>query len=300
MVTAEELAGFAIFAPLGTAELEQVAGLAADIRVAQGDWAIHAGDERALYAVLEGRLETVENVDGIERIVGGRVAGELVGEVPVALGTPFPLGFRAAEPSRLLRIAAKDYHAIAAAAPEIGVTLGELARKRIDGLRGITADRPPPRAILVGHRLDPVCAELRRFLDRNQITFTWITPDAPDGAEQWGGPLPDVGDCPVIRVVSTGKTVVRPQLRRLAELLDLTTEAGMAEYDTVIVGAGPAGLAAGVYGASEGLCTIVVEREAPGGQAGSSSRIENYLGFPHGVSGEELAIRALQQAGRLG
>jgi thioredoxin reductase (NADPH) len=103
----------------------------------------------------------------------------------------------------------------------------------------------------------------------------------------------------VIRVVD-GKTVVRPQHRRVAELLGLTTEPAAAEYDTVIVGAGPAGLAAAVYGASEGLRTIAVEREAPGGQAGTSSRIENYLGFPSGVSGEELAGRALLQARRHG
>jgi thioredoxin reductase (NADPH) len=97
-----------------------------------------------------------------------------------------------------------------------------------------------------------------------------------------------------------GKTVVRPRLRRVAELLDLGTEAERPEYDVVVIGGGPAGLAAGVYGASEGLGTIVIEREAPGGQAGTSSRIENYLGFPSGLSGDELASRALQQARRLG
>ena len=95
-------------------------------------------------------------------------------------------------------------------------------------------------------------------------------------------------------------TAVRPQLRRVAELLDIPTEPAAADYDTVIVGAGPAGLAAAVYGASEGLKTIVIEREAPGGQAGTSSRIENYLGFPSGVSGDQLSSRALQQARRLG
>ena len=152
---------------------------------------------------------------------------------------------------------------------------------------------------MVGHRWDAACAELRRFLDRNQITFRWVTPDGLDTAEQWGGPLPAEEDWPAIRVVD-GKTVVRPQLRRVAELLALGTEPVAAEYDAVIVGAGPAGLAAAVYGASEGLRTIVVEREAPGGQAGASSRIENYLGFPSGVSGDELASRALHQARRLG
>ena len=225
--------------------------------------------------------------------------GDLFGEVPIALGTTFPFGFRAAEPSRVMRVEAQDYHAIAAATPEVGVELGELARERIGGLQGITADQPPPRAIVVGHRFDASCAQLRRFLDRNQVTFRWITPDTPDAADQWGGPLPADEDCPVIRVVD-GKTVVRPQLSRVAELLGLATQASAAEYDTVIVGAGPAGLAAAVYGASEGLRTIVVEREAPGGQAGTSSRIENYLGFPSGVSGDELASRALQQARRLG
>ena len=94
--------------------------------------------------------------------------------------------------------------------------------------------------------------------------------------------------------------MARLRLRRVAELLDIATEPAAAEYETVIVGAGPAGLAEAVYGASEGLRTIVVEREAPGGQAGTSSRIENYLGFPSGMSGDELASRALQQARRLG
>jgi thioredoxin reductase (NADPH) len=167
------------------------------------------------------------------------------------------------------------------------------------GLQGIAADAPAPRVTVVGDRWDRPSAELRRFLDRNQISFRWIHADAADAGDDWGEPLPLPEDRPAIRLAG-GKVVVRPQLRRVAELLELGTEAQSAEYDTVIVGAGPAGLAAAVYGASEGLTTIVVEREAPGGQAGTSSRIENYLGFPSGVSGDELASRALQQARRLG
>jgi thioredoxin reductase (NADPH) len=299
VVTADEIAGVSIFADLAPVERERLSRVAADIRLVPGEYAVHPGDGRALFAVLEGRLETVALEDGIPRVVGGRGVGELFGEVPIALATTFPFGFRAAEPSRVMRIEAHEYHAIAASSPEVGVKLGALARDRISGLQGIAAEPPPPRAIVLGHRWDASCAELRRFLDRNQVTFRWITPDAPDAADQWGGPLPAEEDFPVIRVVD-GKTVVRPQLRRVAELLALATEAAAAEYDTVIIGGGPAGLAAAVYGASEGLNTIVVEREAPGGQAGASARIENYLGFPSGVSGDELATRALQQARRLG
>jgi thioredoxin reductase (NADPH) len=298
VVTADEIRGVSIFSDLGAAECERLARITADIQLQVGEYAIHAGDERALYAVLEGRLETIGIVDGIARVVGGRAAGDLVGEVPIALGTPFPLGFRAAEPTRLLRLDAQDYHALVAAVPAVGVKLGALARDRIGGLQGITADRPPPRALVLGDRWDPGCAQLRRFLDRNQVTFTWITPDEPEAAEHFGEPLP--AEQPVLRIVDGHWTLPRPEFRRVAELLGLATRPRSREYDAVIVGAGPAGLAAAVYGASEGLRTIVVEREAPGGQAGTSSRIENYLGFPSGVSGEELANRALEQARRLG
>jgi thioredoxin reductase (NADPH) len=302
VVTADEIAGVTIFADLGEAERERLSRAAADISLLPGEYVVHEGDERALFAVLDGRIEPIKHVDGIERVVGKRRPGDVFGEVPIALGTVFPVGFRAAERSRILRIEAQDYHAVAAVAPDIAREVGRLAAHRIGGsggLQGIAAEPPPPRAIVVGHRWDASCAELRRFLDRNQVTFRWLTPDAPEAAEEWGGPLPADEDLPTIRVVD-GKTVVRPRHRRVAELLGLGTEAEAAEYDTVVVGAGPAGLAAAVYGASEGLRTIVIEREAPGGQAGTSSRIENYLGFPSGLSGDELASRALQQARRLG
>jgi len=290
------------FAALGQAEREQLSQAAADISLVEGEYAANEGDERALFAVLAGRLETVMTIDGVERAIGERNPGDIFGEISIVLGTTHPAGLRAAEESRVMRIDARAYHAVATVAPDIGKEIGRLARYRMGGSHGlesIAAEPPPPRAIVIGNRWDASCAELRRFLDRNQVTFEWITPDKPDAEDQWGGALPAEDDWPVLRVVD-GKTVVQPHVRRVAELLGLNTEAAAAEYDTVIVGAGPAGLAAAVYGASEGLRTIVVEREAPGGQAGTSSRIENYLGFPSGVSGDELASRALQQARRLG
>jgi thioredoxin reductase (NADPH) len=302
VVTPDEIAGVALFAGLDQAQLEQLSRVAADVSLVAGEYAAHDGAERALFAVLEGRIEPTRLVDGIERKLGERHPGDIFGEVPMSLGTVFPVGFRAAVPSRVMRIEPHDYHALAAVAPEVAMEVGRLAAHRMGGtrgLQGIAADPPPPRAIVVGQRWDASCSELRRFLDRNQVTFKWLTADEPDAAESWGGPLPPEADWPAIQVVG-GKTVIRPQPRRVAELLDLGTEPAAAEYDTVVVGAGPAGLAAAVYGASEGLSTVVVEREAPGGQAGTSARIENYLGFPAGVSGDELASRALQQARRLG
>ncbi len=302
MVTAEEIGRVTIFAGLDEGARERLARAAADISLLPGEYAVPEGGERALFAVLEGRIEAVRHVDGIPRVVGERTPGDIFGEVPLTLGTTFPVGFRAAEQTRVMRLEPRDYHALASIELDIGKEVGRLASTRIggaSGLQSLTAAAPPSRAIVVGQRWDASCAELRRFLDRNQVSFDWIQPDESGATEQWGGPLPADGDCPVIRVID-GKTVVRPQLRRVAELLGISTEPAAADYDTVIIGAGPAGLAAGVYGASEGLRTIVIEREAPGGQAGASSRIENYLGFPSGVSGEELARRALQQARRLG
>ena len=302
MVTAEEIGKIALFAGLAPAQIEQLSRLAADVALVAGEYAADEGAERALFAVLEGRIEAVKLVDGIERVVGQRQPGDAFGEVPIALGTVFPVGFRASEQARVMRLEARDYHAVAAQAPGLAEAVGKLASHRMGGargLQGLAAEPPPPRAIVVGHRWDAACTELRRFLDRNQVTFRWLTPEAADAAEVWGGTLPAEADLPAIRLVG-GKTVIRPRLRRVAELLGLGTEPEHAEYDAVIVGAGPAGLAAAVYGASEGLRTIVVEREAPGGQAGTSSRIENYLGFPSGVSGDELASRALSQARRLG
>ncbi len=302
MVTPEEVGGVAVFADLDSSACERLSRAAADITLAAGEYAAHEGDERALFAVLDGRIEPVKLVDGVERVVGERLPGEIFGEVPIALGTVFPVGFRAAERSRLMRVEPHDYHAIASVEPDVAKEIGRLAGHRMSGsrgLQGIAADPPPPRAIVVGHRWDNSCTELRRFLDRNQVNFKWLPPDAPEAEEIWEGPLPADADLPTIRVID-GKTVVRPQPRRVADLLGIGTEAEAAEYDTLIVGAGPAGLAAAVYGASEGLRTIVVERQAPGGQAGTSSQIENYLGFPSGVSGDELGSRALQQARRLG
>ena len=321
MVTADEVARIAVFADLGPEERERIARAAADISLSADEYAAEPKAERALFGLLEGLIHAVRIDDGVPTVVGERVPGDIFGEVPITLGTVFPVGFRAAEPSRVLRLDAHGYHTVAAFAPELAAKVGALARSRMEGargLQGLASSPAPPRAIVVGHRWDGSCGEVRRFLDRNNITYDWVSTDDPDALEKWGEALPTDEELPSIRVLESDTVVrphlrqvagllalppdavLRPQLRRVAELLGLGTEPKAAEYDVVVVGGGPAGLAAAVYGASEGLSVLVIEREAPGGQAGTSSRIENYLGFPNGVSGDELATRALDQAKRLG
>jgi thioredoxin reductase (NADPH) len=300
MLTIDEIRAFPLFSALATPELELLARTSADILLGAGDYIVHEGDtERALYAVLSGKLQVVKLFDGVERTLGWRAAGQIFGEIPIAIGLPFYGSYRASEPSRLMRVEARQYFAIAAVAPEVSAKVSALARERIGGMQGISAEAPKPLVTMFGDRWDPACAEMRRFLSRNQISFDWVTLDSPALPKLWQGPPPKEGDCPVLRLAD-GQVLCKPKARDVARLLGLQTSARLAEYDTVIVGGGPAGLAAAVYGASEGLSTLCIENEAPGGQAGTSSRIENYLGFPSGVSGDELASRALQQAQRLG
>lgn len=299
MLTATELAAIPLFSVLSDVTLRDLGGGAADIHLNPGEYAVHEGDEAALFVVLSGAFDVMKLVDGIERKVGARTVGKIFGEVPLIYGTQFQSSCRASERSRVLRVSAQHYNAAAAASPELAKTVGDLARERIGGLQGILAEPRRARVLLVGERWDGACLDVRRFLVRNQITCEWLTPDDPGLPERWTGPLPTEGECPVVRLVE-GTTLARPRLRDLAQLLGLQTRPFRNEYDTVVIGGGPAGLAAAVYGASEGLRTLVVEREAPGGQAETSSRIENYLGFPSGISGDELANRALRQARRLG
>jgi thioredoxin reductase (NADPH) len=299
MLTVEEIGAIPLFSALPAAEQERLARTSADLQLAAGEFAVHEGGEGALFVVVSGKIEVIKTFDGIERTLGWRVPGTIFGEVPITLGTPFPGGYRAAEPSRVMRLEVQQYYAIAAVSKDVAQKVNALARERLGGLQAIAAEPHKPRVTLIGHRGDSACADLRRFLTRNQISFAWLPPDAPEAMGLLDTAHRTAIDGPVARLAD-GTVIENPGVRDLANRLGLQTSPRGAEYDVAIVGGGPAGLAAAVYGASEGLRTIVVEREAPGGQAGTSSRIENYLGFPSGISGDELASRALGQARRLG
>ncbi len=153
---------------------------------------------------------------------------------------------------------------------------------------------------IISHRWSPQAHDLKDFLARNQIPYKWLDMEAGTEATRLLEQLQlTQAELPVV-LMPDGSHLVKPTPAQVAEKIGLRTRAKVPFYDLIIVGAGPAGLAAGVYGASEGLSTLIVERSAPGGQAGQSSSIENYLGFPNGVSGSELTRRALTQAERFG
>ncbi len=159
--------------------------------------------------------------------------------------------------------------------------------------------RPPFEGIrVVGHRWSPQALDIKSFLAGNHVPYLWLDVESDADAAQWlnGEVRPRL---PLV-IFPDGERLEAPDTARIAQKVGLRTSADQQFYDLVIIGGGPAGLAAAVYGASEGLRTVMVERLAPGGQAGTSSRIENYLGFPSGLSGADLARRAVTQARRFG
>lgn len=161
--------------------------------------------------------------------------------------------------------------------------------------------RPPFEGIrVVGHRWSPLSYQVKDFLARNQVPYQWLDVEMDDEAPKLielagaqSAPLP-------LLLFPDGTQLAAPTNAQIGEKVGLRTQATLPFYDLIIIGGGPAALASAVYGASEGLKTLMIEREAPGGQAGSSSRIENYLGFPVGLSGADLARRSVAQAKRFG
>src|SRR4051812_12611340 len=159
--------------------------------------------------------------------------------------------------------------------------------------------RPVPATKVVGHRWSARSSDVREFLARNQVPYRWYSADTPEGLRLLSAAGQDGQRLPLV-IPADGNGRVEPEPTELAAEVGLATTPTADFYDLVVIGGGPAGLGAAVYGASEGLRTVLVERSATGGQAGQSSRIENYLGFPDGVSGAQLTDRARRQAAKFG
>ncbi len=283
---------------LGDGDLRVLAQFGAERVVATGE-VLYRADEASsdFFVVLEGEVEVVRSDTEGEVVVIVHGRGRFLGELNLLTGQRPYLTARAAGPGRVLVIPAREFHRLMSSKPEqADVIFNALTARRAYLRTGEAA-----RALrIVGSRYSPEAMSLRGFVARSRVAHTWIDLEDADDADVL---LERMGLSPAdLPAALTPTTVLRRTTpEQLGEHLGLTFfSAAGYRFDLVVVGTGPAGLAAAVYGASEGLDTVSVDAVAIGGQAGASSRIENYVGFPNGISGEELASRAAIQAQRLG
>jgi thioredoxin reductase (NADPH) len=297
MVAASELQEVPIFACLDESLRQRFADRAADVRLEDGEWLIREGEVPSFFITLEGSLQLVKNVIGKEINLHEYKPGEFFGEVPILMGAPAFVAVRALSKARVARFDAQQLLELIQSSSASSALILQTMTDRMTSVSKYAVEIPSSRVLLVGTQYDNDCRDIRSFLSANRIPYEWI--DAEREPDRMPSCMLGQYEGPSV-VVDREYCVEAPTVRKVAEALGIRTTPRYECYDVVIAGAGPAGLAAGVYGASEGLKVLMIEKTAAGGQAGTSSRIENYLGFPNGISGDELSERALKQAGRFG
>jgi len=299
MITVDHLRTMTLFENVPEHELQSIADRAADIDLADGDWLISEGEMPSFFGCVSGRLQVLKGIGEEQHPITDYLPGDTFGELPLLLDSVSIASVRAVVRSRVFRLDAADFRALILSCPVLNGKVVETFTTRIGALQRDAIETTRAVVTIVGPRWDLECHDVRDFLFRNHVAFVWLDPSDAHTVAYVPAELRDAPRYPVL-VMHDGTQLVAPSPRALAQAVHLQTEPSADTFDLAIIGAGPAGLAAAVYGASEGLRTVIFDREAPGGQAGTSSRIENYLGFPTGVSGDELGKRALQQAKRFG
>ncbi len=285
------------FPTLADSELAVLEALGSRRLVAVGEYLYREGDiTYDFYVILSGAVEILVRSDGEEQIIVRHGPGRFLGELNLLTGQRVYLSARVVEPGEVLVVPKAALQHVIATNPGLGDTILAAFLARRDVL--LSGARASIRVI--GSRFSPESLRVREFLSRNRIPHEWLDPDRDATVERLLREFAVTpGELPI--VIVSGSLLRRPTPGGLAEYLGLTIDRLPERcFDLVVVGAGPAGLAAAVYGASEGLRTLVVEMVAVGGQAGTSSRIENYLGFPTGISGGDLIQRAVVQAEKFG
>jgi thioredoxin reductase (NADPH) len=251
---------------------------------------------RTFYAVLSGAIDVLLQIDGTEQVVRRHGPGGFLGELSLLTGQRMYFTARVSEPGELVEVDHDAFRRLVATEPELSDTI----LKAFIARHSLLVSAPPSSLRILGSSFSPESLRLREVAARNGLIHQWIDVETVPEPEQLFQGL-DIGpeDLPVAVAGDVVLRSVTPGI--LSSHLGLTVDAlPERSFDLVVVGAGPAGLAASVYAASEGLSTLTVEAVAIGGQAGASSRIENYLGFPTGISGTELANAAMLQAIKFG
>lgn len=282
---------------LGDDEIAALEPLGTRVRLRDGEPLFQAGVRRGgFFVVLSGSAEVLDGAGNAPRSVALHEAGQFTGDIDILARRAPMVTAVARGDTEVLRISSSDIHQLISARPAIGDTLlrAFIARREDQLESGLGGIR------VIGSATSREAFRIRELLTRNQLPFTWVDVDEYPGIAELVGTLglePDelpavaIGSQPLLR---------RPSLREVAERVGLRRSPRVDTYDLVIIGAGPAGLAAAVYGSSEGLRILVLDSIAPGGQASASTKIENYLGFPTGISGAELTGRATIQAQKFG
>ncbi len=284
------------FPTLDDAQVATLARFGTRRLLRDGEHLFKAGDREYKFFVVErGAVEIVEHSSGETKRVTLHERHAFGGDVSLVTGRPALISGIARGDTEIFEIARDDIRRIMGERPALGDVLlrGFIARREL-----LVASDFQGLRVLGANSRDTF--RIRDFLAKNQVPFTWIDVNHDP---QVGALLQSFGlseaDTPVV-VFGSEPLLKNPSTRELAELIGVRRPLTQRVYDLVIVGGGPAGLAAAVYGSSEGLATAVIDAVAPGGQAGTSSKIENYLGFPTGISGAELATRAILQAQKFG
>jgi thioredoxin reductase (NADPH) len=294
----DEIRHFPLMACLPERQLERIARGAADLRLQEGEWLIREGEQPWFFLLVEGALDVLKELTGKDQVVNRYKEGDFFGEVPLLLGTVTFASLRAKENSRVMKLDRVQFKEIIDSSPDCSALVMKTMTSRINMIQDRMLDIPVSRVLVVGSQYDTDCRDIRSFLSVNRIPYEWV--DKEREPERVPACMPAELNGPAVVVDHAFCVGQPPTVRKVAAALGYRTEPRGDGYDVVVVGGGPAGLAAAVYGASEGLNVLLVERASVGGQAGTSSRIENYLGFPGGISGDELSERALRQAERFG
>jgi thioredoxin reductase (NADPH) len=283
---------------LSASELADIATFGTERATQAGEMLFQAGEASYdLFVVLEGEVQVVRPGAADEAIVAEFGPANFVGELTLLTGQRRFLTARVSKPGRVLVIAQAEFRQLMSVRPALSAIIFNALLARRESLRsgeGAQAIR------IVGSRYSPEAMSLRSFAEHSHLAHAWIDVEDVEDLDSFLAPMGlRAQDIPA--VITVTETLRRPSAATFAEHLGLTFQPTPGYvFDLVVIGSGPAGLAAAVYGASEGLRTVSLDAVAIGGQAGASSRIENYAGFPNGISGEELTGRTAVQAMRLG